>query len=536
MINGTLVNSSSNKKQMKALLVSPHKLIPVSFSITLKASPPIGLAYIAGALENQGYDVEVFDCVAEAPENYFKFIDNEDISAQGIDIDQMLSSLGDHYDLIGLSMMFSNNWLINRYLANLLKKKYPKAVIVAGGEHASAIPEYCLQDCEGLDVVVVGEGEETISEIAILLKEGNPYSDASGIAYKNRENNNEIVTAPRRKRIKEINAIVEPAWHLFPLDKYFSNNISFGVTSDGNSLPIFATRGCPYSCTFCSSPLMWGTKYTMRDVDDVIREIKKLNTLYGVTNIDFYDLTAIIKKQWILDFCQAIKDNGLKITWQIPAGTRAEAIDFEVAQALNEAGCKNITYAPESGSIRVLKEIKKKVSLPKMLDSIGSSHTAGLNVKLNIMMGYPNETVSDVLKTAFFLMKASYYGATDASPSVFNPYPGSALFQELYDNKELTLSDEYFKTIVYSQSLHGFVNYNRNMSKRGMIFLLFICYLAFYSSNYLFRPIRVLRLLINVSTRKYETRGEYMLGEILKRNKGMKTAKKVAPVETPLPQ
>ena len=518
-------------KYMKALLVNPHKLIPVSFSITLKAAPPLGLAYIAGALENQGYNVEVFDCIAEAPDHYFQFMGIEDISAQGIAFDDMFDLLKeDNYDLIGVGTMFSNNWLINKHLINLLKEKYPDALIVAGGEHASAIPEYCLQDCEGLDMVVIGEGEETIAEIAILLKDGLAPSEASGIAYKDRRNANQIVTQPRRKRIREINAITEPAWHLFPLDKYFSNDISFGVSAYGNSLPIFATRGCPYSCTFCSSPQMWGTKYSMREVSDVITEIKKLNRLYDVTNIDFYDLTAIIKKQWILDFCQALKDNDLKITWQIPAGTRAEAIDYEVAYALNEAGCKNITYAPESGSVKMLKDIKKKVSLPKMLDSISSSHAAGLNVKLNIMLGYPNETFKDALKTAYFLIKASYYGATDASPSMFSPYPGSALFNELSDEKKLTLSDEYFKSIVYSQSLHGFVNYNRNMGKRSMMFLLFICYLAFYSSNYFFRPIRAFRLLVNVITRKYETRGEYMLGEILKRNKGMKTPKK-EPIE-----
>lgn len=509
---------------MKALLINPHKLLPVSFSLTLKASPPLGLAYIAGAIEKQGFTVRVYDCIAENPNNYFPFEGAKDISVQGVSFDQMFEDLDDHYDLIGVTVMFSNNWLVNRQLLNKLKEHYPKAIVVAGGEHISALPEYFLKDCSGLDIVVSGEGEETISELASLVKQGDSYENVQGMSYKKRlAGGDEIVKLPRRKRIREVNDIEPPAWHLFPLNKYFDNNISYGITY-GRSLPIFATRGCPYECTFCSSPQMWGTKYTMRDTENVIEEVKYLNREYGVTNFDFYDLTAIVNKRWILDFCAAIKREGLKITWQIPAGTRSEAITYEVAKALKESGCKNITYAPESGSPQMLAAIKKKVTLSRMLNSIDQSHKAELDIKLNIMMGYPDERAVDILKTIWFLAKASYYGATDACPSIFNPYPGSALFTELADSKEVVVSDEYFRSIVFSESLHHFKNYNRKNSKATMLSLLFLSYLVFYVSNYLFRPVRAFRLFVNVTTSNYQTRGEYMLGEILKRRKAIKSA------------
>lgn len=509
---------------MKALVVNPHKLIPVALSLTLKASPPLGLAYVAAAIEKQGYDVTVYDCIAEAPNNYFPFENSTDISILGVGFDDMFEQLAPHYDLIGVTVMFSNNWLVNRLLINLLKEKYPQALVVAGGEHISALPEYFLKTCAGLDMVVMGEGEESIAEVANALREGKDLSGIEGTAFKNRAADGEKITvSKRRTRIREVDDIEQPAWHLFPLDKYFDNDISYGITY-GNSLPIFATRGCPYECTFCSSPQMWGTKYTMRSIENVMDEVKYLHTKYNVTNFDFYDLTAIVNKRWILDFCAAIKRDGLKITWQIPAGTRSEAITYEVAAALKESGCKNITYAPESGSPEMLKAIKKKVVLPRMLNSIDQSHKAGLNIKLNIMMGYPDERALDILQTIWFLAKASYYGATDACPSIFNPYPGSALFNELVEKKELTVSDEYFRTIVFSESLHHFNNYNRNNSKATMLLLLFLSYLVFYVSNYLFRPVRAFRLFVNLATRNYETRGEYMLGEILKRRKAIKSA------------
>lgn len=511
---------------MKALFINPHKLIPRSFSITQRYSPPLGLAYIAAAVEKQGYNVTVMDCVAEAPDHCFRFNGYEDVWALGIEFDEIFKNLDSDYDLIGMTCMFSNNWLINRHMLNLLRQNYPEALIIIGGEHASAIPEYCLNDCEGLDLVITGEGEETISELALLLKEGRPFSHTQGMVCKTRIDGEKVISSnPRRERIREINSIEIPAWHLFPLQKYFDNDISLGIPY-GRTLPITATRGCPYECTFCSSTDMWGTKYAVRNVDNIIYEMKYLNTTFNITNFDFYDLSIIIDKRWILDFCGAIKREGLKITWQIPGGTRSEAITYEVATALKESGCKNITYAPETGSEKMIAAIKKKITLPRVLDSIDQSYKAGLDIKLNVLMGFPDEKISDVLKTYLFLIRASYHGATDASPSIFNPYPGSSLFNELLERNEVELSDDYFKKIVFSQSLHHINNYNRYHSKPVMTFLLIFSYLVFYCSNYILRPIRLFRLFVNVATHNYQTRGEYMLGKILKRMYGVRKAPK----------
>lgn len=498
----------------KVLLVNPHKLIPRSLSVTQRPSPPLGLAYIASVFENSNFEVDVLDCVAEAPDTYTPYKEEHNILTLGIAFEKIAERVKDHYDVVGLSFMFSNNWLVNRDLADYLRTLFPNAIFIAGGEHVSAIPEYCLNECKALDIVVSGEGEETMEELARYINEGRDFELIDGISL--RKKDGEIVTNQRRKRIRSLDEISEPSWHLFPLDKYFSNNLSYGIAY-GNSLPIFSTRGCPYECTFCSSPQMWGKKYSLRNVELVVHEIKKLNQQYNVTNIDFYDLTAIINRKWILDFCNLVIKEGLKITWQIPAGTRAEAIDYEVSRALFLAGCKNITYAPESGSERMLEYVKKRVRLEKMLFSIKESNRAGLNVKLNIIMGYPDEKLTDILWTIWFLIKASYYGANDASPSIFSPYPGSELFDELLRNGELELSDKYFRKIVASESFHDFVNYNRHNSKATMIFMQYLGYLAFYTSNYIFRPGRLFSLIKNLFTGKAETRGEWMIKEMFDR-------------------
>lgn len=500
---------------MKALLLNPHKLIPKSLSVTQRSSPPLGLAYIAGVLGKAALEVEVVDCIAEAPENYFTLDNHTSFVAQGIAFADLFTKLQPHYDLIGITCMFTNNWLINRALINELKQRYPQTLIVAGGEHVSAIPEFCLRDCEGLDMVVCGEGEETIAEVAERLKTEQHLQNIPGTAVKDRATNQVIVHA-KRERIRKPETIPYPLWNAFPLQKYFDNDLSFGL-SYGNSLPIMATRGCPYECIFCSSPQMWTTKYSMRPVEDVIAEIKLLYHQFAVTNIDFFDLTAIVNQRWILDFCSALKREKLHITWQIPGGTRSEVIDYKVAVALKETGCANITYAPETGSERMLEYIKKKVKVERMLHSISESHRAGLNIKLNIIMGYPEEKTRDVMATLGFLLKASYYGARDASPSIFSPYPGSALFDQLLQEGKVQLNDAYFARIVSSESFHDFVSYNKHMAKWWLIVMQYLGYTVFYASNFVFRPLRAFSFVSNIATGKYETRGEYMAVAILER-------------------
>src|SRR4029079_7397179 len=122
------------------------------------------------------------------------------------------------------------------------------------------------------------------------------------------------------------------------------------------------------------------------DVGDVVDEIASYVERYEATNVDFYDLTAIIKRDWILAFCEEIERRGLNITYQLPTGTRSEVLDEEVLRALYRTGCRNICYAPESGSPKTLARIAKKVELERMVRSIRAASKAGIVVKANLIV------------------------------------------------------------------------------------------------------------------------------------------------------
>ncbi|MBL7800014.1 MAG: radical SAM protein [Chitinophagales bacterium] len=478
----------------------------------MKSSQPLGLAYIAGSIKAAGHAVTVIDTIAESPEQINAF--NNDLVTIGLSIQEIVARIPKDTDVIGFSCMFSMNWMSDRMLIDAVGEAFPGVVLIAGGEHITATAEFSLSKSKHLDVCVLGEGEETIVELLKAIDEKQSLREVAGIVFK--ENGENVTTTPR-KRVAAIDAIPWPEWSLFPMDKYYEHSMVYGVDR-GKSVPIMATRGCPFSCTFCSSPDMWGTTYAMRNIEDVVDEIQYMQRQYQIVNFDFFDLTAIVDKKWIIRFCETILERNIKMTWQIPAGTRSEAITEQVTKLLYESGCRNITYAPESGSPEILRLIKKRVILRNMLRSMRFANAEGMNIKINMIMGFPEEHHKHIWETLKFLIQASWIGVHDMAPSIFQPYPGSALFRKLIEDKKINMeSDEYFYELIYVDSFLYNKFYNDHIHPFWLKFYQLFAYLVFYGSNYLFRPIRFFVTVKNIYTQQYESRSEMALGDLFKR-------------------
>ena len=489
---------------MNICLIKPP-ILHKGASFALMPTPPLGLAYIAGALKKEGHNLQAIDASAEGINNVSPFKD--EIFIFGLTNEEVISRVRGEIDVFCVSCMFTNNWLYDRELIKELKKHYPEAIIIVGGEHANAAPEFCLKQSPA-DFIVFGEGEETIVDLVREIDAEKQFNKIKGISY---WDENEIIVRKNRSRISDIKDIAWPAWELFPLELYFENKMSHGVYR-GRTLPVMATRGCPYECTFCSSPQMWGRKYEMRPPSDFVDELELYNKEFRVTNFDLFDLTAIIHKKWILEMCEELDKRGLNITYQLPSGTRAEAIDFEVATALFNSGCKNITYAPESGSDRVLKAVKKKVKVENMLTSIAHSTKAGMNIHLNMIIGFPDDKHIDMLQTLRFVVKSSWYGANDLAIAVFTPYPGSKLFERLEKEGKIDLyQDQTLEDIISSYDLWPNKVYSYNINPTLIKMYVFLMLITFYSTNYIFRPIRLYRTLRNIALKKHESRLEQIL-------------------------
>ena len=477
----------------------------VVFSKNSYSSPvtlPLGLAYLGGVLEKAGYKTKIIDATGgERPIKITRSQDNQ-YNLQGLNAEEILEKIDPNTFIFGISLMFSQEWLPHRLLIEKIKKKYPKIIIVAGGEHSSAIPEYILRDCPSINYVIKGEGEFSMLEFSYNLFNEKSVGDIPGICFIDEKN--KFIDNGLSKRIEHIDKLPRPAWHLLKPENYFNDYFTLGLYS-GRNMPILATRGCPFQCTFCSSPSMWTTRYVMRDPKEIVDEIEWLMKEYKANDFEFFDLTAIIKKSWILEFCNTIKNRELNnITWQLPVGTRTESLDEEVLKAIYDTGCHFVCYAPESGSQKSLDIIKKRVKIDKLIKSIRTSVKIGHKAKLNFIIGFPHETVIDCLKTIFFAMYCAIrLGVSDILFSVFAPYPGSELFEKLKKEKKLKVNDKYFEKLHAQFDITKTDSYCEHVSGKMLIFLRFLGFSLSYITIYISRPKRIYKLLKSVFQKKF---------------------------------
>jgi anaerobic magnesium-protoporphyrin IX monomethyl ester cyclase len=474
---------------------------PTVFSkieIRPNAVPPLGLAYIAGSLHAAGHKVTVVDAVGEGLDIVSVIPEYPQILRLGLSDDDILALHSSDCDLIGISCMFSTEWPQVHSLITRIRERFPQATLVAGGEHITSCPEYVLKDCPQLDYCALGEGEQTMLDLANTLAAGGDVRQVQGLAF--RDDEQKIVRNPRRDRMRDLDQIPPPAWDLFPIGKYLDHKAMAGVDL-GRAIPMLASRGCPFQCTFCSVPKMWGNIWKARDPALVLAEMKGYMEKYQVTNFDIYDLTMIVKRDWIIQMAQAIIDSHLPITWQLPSGTRSEILDGEVADLLYRSGCRHIIYAPESGSTRMLELIKKKIHKGKMASSVHQAVETGIVTKANFIVGFPDERIRDVFASYGFALQLAFAGLHELSFFAFSPYPGSALFDRLQSENQVSLSDPYFYTLL--TNTHSFSTYIPTWSLR--IFRI-SGILIFFSASFLLRPWRLWRLFKDLWTGKPHTR------------------------------
>ena len=482
-------------------ILRPPLLVP-TWSESGPLTPPIGPAYLAAALRQAGHNPRIVDGLGENPFQITPLF-NRTVMAIGLRSEEIVDRIEPDTTLIGVSCMFSQDWPEIRRLIGMVRERFPKVPIVAGGEHITATADYTLDSPPEVDVCVLGEGEETIVELAEAVDRGSAFGGIAGLRLRGHDGN---VSTAARTRIRELDEIPWPAWDMVPLEKYLDNGLGCGVNR-GRSMPMVATRGCPYQCTFCSNPEMWTTRWYARDPGKVLDEIRTYQERYGATNFDFYDLTAIVKRDWIIRFTNMILERKMVFTWQLPSGTRSEAIDDEVSRLLYASGCRNMSYAPESGSPEVLERIKKVVKLDRLEHSVRGAVRHGLNVKLNIIMGFPGETRAQLSQTVRFLARMGLAGVHDMSISLFSPYPGSALYHELRNSGDIPeLSTEYFLSLGAYKDFSQSVSYTEGLRPDVLNRYRVAGFLVFYGVQYLVRPWRVVRLIGNLLRSRQESR------------------------------
>ena len=493
---------------MKIQLIHPPVYINENGLTALRPSLPLGLAYIAAVLRDDGHEVLVVDALGAAPD---RMTPDGDIWRLGLSADEVVERIDDDTDAIGVTSMWSYAWPIVRELISKLKARFPDKPIVCGGEHFTAVSELSMEQAP-IDFIVTGEGEETAIALFRALEIGLDLTMIPGIVYRGEDGS--IVKNARRDRIRNIDKIPWPAWDLFDVLAYDENKLVTGIHY-GVTVPILATRGCPYQCTYCSSPGMWTTRWYAREPKNVVDEIEHYVVEYGATNFPFQDLTAILKRSWVVEFTREILERDLRIAWQLPAGTRSEIIDDEVARLLVQSGCRSLNLAPESGSERTRKHMKKMLTDEKLFRATHAAVRNGLNVGIFLVLGYPTDEPVDMRATAKMCRKLARAGVDDVSAGFFFPLPSTEIYRELEAQGRVELNDDFLKLPIYvhNKFMTTERNYNPNMTARQMTRWKYWIVANFYLNNFLFHPGKVFRIAFNFLRGRETSKMESFLQE-----------------------
>ena len=396
---------------MKVCLVYPATIVEMGHWL------PLGLAYIAANLRENGHTVRVID--RESLRRKLGNIDKANTATKEI-LDK------EKPELIGISAttpLINDSYLV----AGIAKKSVPGSLIAIGGNHVTSLPEETLNECKDIDVVVIGEGEFTFLDLANKRR----LEEIKGIAYRHDGN---ISFNENRECLENLDLLPHPARALFDTDYYMQTNpdVIRGVELKGTH--VFTARGCPYSCAFCAGSRVFGKKVRYHSIGYVIKELDDVITKYGVEGVYFVEDMFAFDKERAISLCNRMIDEGLhkKIRWV--AELRADVASLDLLKLMKKAGCIQVEYGFESGSQRMLNLMKKGTTVEKNIRAATLTKEAGLRLLASVIVGYPGDTKEDFNKTADFLkeIKPDFIGWNK-----YAPLPGSEIFEKLKRERKI---------------------------------------------------------------------------------------------------
>lgn len=398
---------------MRILLVNPPRFegIPViredRCEITERYSvvPPYSLLQIASILRSEGHQVLLIDANGED-------IGYEELNGRmrGLEYDAMIFRFT------------PTTFDADMRCAEISKLCRPDAKTIGICYTLSMLAESVLKNAEKMDIYVVGEPEIVVKNVVHALSAQDSLGGVGGITYRD---GGGIILNEKEQKLFDYEELPMPAFDLLEnFYRYYINNPSGKPFSI-----IYASKGCPYSCTYCT---VAKTKLRKKSAEKVLEEIEYLKRAFSIKTVSFFDETFTIDRERVLDICKGIKERNLRIRWY--CNTRADLLDDKLLRVMYESGCRGISLGIESGSQRILDNVNKGVTVAQNKKAVEMVKKAGINVYCSFIIGLPGENKESFDETLRFLREAI---PTGAQFNVFVPYPGTRYWNDGLDWKSL---------------------------------------------------------------------------------------------------
>ena len=400
---------------------------PVSIrSPHAQLSPPLGLAYVAQYLLDQGHTVDLVD-----------------LNVSGLNPARVKATLNRvRPELVGISS-HTETYPNALAIAALVKAHDPAITVLFGGPHASILPLDALRE-PVVDYVAVGEGERTAAELVRALECDAGPAAIAAIAGLGHTVDGEPMLNPPREPL-DAAKIGRPARHLLSLEFY----------EDAHNV-LAARGGCPYRCPFCSASYIWGGHRRMRPVADILDEVYEVVRDYGAQHVFFVDDILTMDRRWLDELMDAIEQRGGGFTWG--CATRVDRVDEAMLQRMAATGCTGIQFGIESGAQEILDSVKG-IRKEDALEAVRCAVAAGINVACSFMIPFPDDTDETLAQSGAFMADVRAAGGR-LLISYTTPFPGTMFYERA---EELGL-----KILTHDWSLYDckhVVMQTKNLSK-----------------------------------------------------------------------
>ena len=387
---------------MRICLITPPYNSAVK-SVTGFSSPPLGLAYLASVLREK-HEVKIVDS------NILEYNMN--------DVRRELKKFNP--DAVGITSVTPS--IPQAYeVARIAKEINENCKVVMGGPHVTFLPEQTLKECKDIDIIVKGEGEVTVKELAESLEKGKSLKRVKGITFRKRE---KILNNEPRPFIQNIDEIPFPSRDLLPVEKYKSNGKRYTT--------MITSRGCPFGCSFCSSSRLFGGYWRGRSPQNVLEELRIVYEDYKTKHIEFLDDTFTLDNKRAERICDGILKEKWDISWG--ASSRVDTITKKLAEKMKRAGCWILFLGIESGCQRILNMMGKRITVEQIKKAVKAIKEAKIKILGSFILGFPGETIRSISRTIKF---AKSLDIDYAEFSILTPYPGTPIFYLAKKNKSL---------------------------------------------------------------------------------------------------
>jgi len=360
--------------------------------------PPLNLAILAALVEQGGHEVRIIDGQAE------------NISLPRM-VEQVMAFNPDIIGITGATPFYH----ISVELASELKRANSKVPIVIGGAHITILKEEAFNDC--FDYGFIGEADRSFPMFLEHYEARKDISDIKGILFRH---NGVVKYTGKVEPINDINSIPLPARHLLKMDKYKIGTLQ----GTKNFTNIMFSRGCPFSCIFCSTNV-FGKQVRKRTVESVVDEIASVISNFNIRHFIFADDNLTLDQNYILEMCKLIRKERLSITFE--GGTRANLVNEKLIYEMAKTGLIRLSFGLETVDLEMRRIIKKEVPLESYGIANRLLNKYNIECLNSVMIGLPRETHETIKKTLSYLRHS--HDIKQANSSIAVPYPGTELYE-----------------------------------------------------------------------------------------------------------